>query len=125
MRHKSPQSTGRGIMYPNPEALKRRLASAALFSFLGGSALFTHILVSHDMGADGAPVRAVYPAEALVYELQGHGEDDFQAILVAGQTIQRPYPGIPGFLGSDSVDGIGALLMDKDDIGGCSHCGVP
>jgi hypothetical protein len=72
VRHRSPQNTGRGITYPDPEAYKRCLS----LLLLGRSALLARILPSHDVGADDAPVRATYPARALVNELQRHGDGD-------------------------------------------------
>lgn len=52
------------------------LGLCGILVFGGGSTLLACVLASHNMGADDTPVRAAYPARALVNELQCHGRGD-------------------------------------------------
>lgn len=92
MRHRSLQSTCRGITYPDPGAPKRReLCDIPLL--LGGPALLAHTFASHDVGADDAPVRAAYPTGALVNELQRHCDSDGFLLFSLFSQQARPFSG--------------------------------
>lgn len=57
-------------------SIQEALELCDILLLLDRSALLAHILASHDVGADDAPVRAAYPAGGLVNELQRHGDGD-------------------------------------------------